>query len=158
MKSNHKNFVHLVGSYTYCRMMHGAYNVKKKIFEISGWTDTSLSPNNESSKNTNVKPDINKLTTNNRCQYLENVMTRNETSEQNPNGYCNVDFVFRLESNICFLYLWHDTSYGTVNLYLFLKYIYSPTSNLLPRCSLKCVESVTFCAMMCDVYSHRSGK
>ena len=29
MKSNHKNFVHLVGSYTYCRMMHGAYNVKK---------------------------------------------------------------------------------------------------------------------------------
>ena len=28
IKSNHKNFVHLVGLYTYCRMMHGAYNVK----------------------------------------------------------------------------------------------------------------------------------
>ena len=28
MKSNHKNFVHLVGLYTYCKMMHGAYNVK----------------------------------------------------------------------------------------------------------------------------------
>ena len=27
-KSNHKNFVHLVGLYTYCKMMHGAYNVK----------------------------------------------------------------------------------------------------------------------------------
>ena len=29
MKSNHKNFVRLVGLYTYCRMMHGVYNVKK---------------------------------------------------------------------------------------------------------------------------------
>ena len=28
MKFNHKNFVHLVGLYTYCGMMHGAYNVK----------------------------------------------------------------------------------------------------------------------------------
>ena len=27
MKSNHKNFVQLVGLYTYCGMMHGAYNV-----------------------------------------------------------------------------------------------------------------------------------
>jgi hypothetical protein len=25
IKSNHKNFVHLVGLYTYCKMMHGAY-------------------------------------------------------------------------------------------------------------------------------------
>ena len=25
---SHKNCVHLVGLYTYCRMMHGAYNVK----------------------------------------------------------------------------------------------------------------------------------
>ena len=29
MKSNHKNFVHLVGLYTYCKMMHRAYNVTK---------------------------------------------------------------------------------------------------------------------------------
>ena len=28
MKSNNKNFVHLAGLYTYCRMMHGTYNVK----------------------------------------------------------------------------------------------------------------------------------
>ena len=33
MKSNHKNSVHLAGLYTYCKMMHGAYNVKRpKIF------------------------------------------------------------------------------------------------------------------------------
>ena len=31
IKSNHKNFVHLVGLYTYCKMMHGAYNIKLKI-------------------------------------------------------------------------------------------------------------------------------
>ena len=28
MKSKHKNSVHLVGFYTYCKMRHGAYNVK----------------------------------------------------------------------------------------------------------------------------------
>ena len=31
IKSNHKNFVHLVGLYTYCKMMHGAYYVKKLL-------------------------------------------------------------------------------------------------------------------------------
>ena len=31
MKSKHKNFVHLVGSHTYCRMMHGAYNIKSNF-------------------------------------------------------------------------------------------------------------------------------
>ena len=29
MKSNHKNFVHLVGLYTNCKTMHGAYSVKQ---------------------------------------------------------------------------------------------------------------------------------
>ena len=28
IKFNHKNSVHLVGLYTYCKMMHGAYSVK----------------------------------------------------------------------------------------------------------------------------------
>jgi hypothetical protein len=28
MKSNHKNFVHFVCLYTYCKMMHGSYNIK----------------------------------------------------------------------------------------------------------------------------------
>ena len=40
--------------------------------------------NNESSKNTNVKSEINKLSTNNRRQVLENIVPINETSEQNP--------------------------------------------------------------------------
>ena len=36
MKSNHKNFVHLVGLYTYFKMMYGAYNIKptKKYFTV----------------------------------------------------------------------------------------------------------------------------
>jgi len=50
--------------------------------------------NNESSNNTNVKSEINKLSTNKRCQFLENIVPIKETSEQKPNGYCNVDFVF----------------------------------------------------------------
>ena len=38
MKSNHKNFVHLVDSYTYCRMMHGAYNVGlNKCVSVAHW-------------------------------------------------------------------------------------------------------------------------
>ena len=37
MKSNHKNFVHLVGLYTYYRMMHGAYNVKYIHQSIKYW-------------------------------------------------------------------------------------------------------------------------
>jgi hypothetical protein len=40
--------------------------------------------NNESSKNTNVKSEINKLNTNNRSQILEIIVPVNETSEQNP--------------------------------------------------------------------------
>jgi len=66
---------------------------REKVFEISGWTDT----NNDSSKNTNVKSDIIKLSTNKRCQYIENIVPINETSEENSNGYCNVDFVFTLD-------------------------------------------------------------
>jgi len=42
---------------------------------------------------------------------LENIVPINETSEQNPNRYCNVDFVFMLGSNICFLYLWHHGTF-----------------------------------------------
>ena len=33
-KSNHKTFVYLVGLYTYCKMMRGAYNVKFQNFLI----------------------------------------------------------------------------------------------------------------------------
>ena len=65
---------------------------RRKIFEISGRTDN----NNESSKNTNVKSDINKQSTNKRCHCFENIVPIHETSERNSNGYCNVDFVFTL--------------------------------------------------------------
>ena len=41
---------------------------------------------NESSMNTNVKPDIHKLSTNKRCQFLENIMITGEITERNPNG------------------------------------------------------------------------
>jgi len=61
--------------------------------------------NNDSSKNTNLKSETNTLSTNKRCQFLDNIVPKNETSEQNPNGYCNVDFIFQLGSNKCFLYL-----------------------------------------------------
>jgi len=67
--------------------------------------------NNESSKNTDIKSEINKLSTNNRCQFLENIMPTNDTSEQNTNGYCNVEFAFTLGSNKCFLYLWHHGTF-----------------------------------------------
>jgi len=67
--------------------------IRKKIFEISVWTDT----NNDSSKNTNVKTEINKVSTNKRWQFIENIVPLNDTSEQNSNGYCNVDFVFALD-------------------------------------------------------------
>jgi hypothetical protein len=62
---------------------------------------------NESRKNTNVKSETNRLNTNKRCQFLENIVPMKKTSEQNPIGYCNVDFLFKLGSNNCFLYLWH---------------------------------------------------
>jgi hypothetical protein len=65
----------------------------KKIFEISVWTDT----NHESKNNTKVKYEINKENTNKRYQFLENIVPINETSEQNSNGYCNVDFILTLD-------------------------------------------------------------
>jgi len=53
--------------------------------------------NNDSSENTNVKSEINKLSTGKRCQFLENIMHINETSEQDFIEYCNVDIVFTLD-------------------------------------------------------------
>jgi hypothetical protein len=47
--------------------------------------------NNESIKNTNLKPDTNKLSRNKNCQFLENFVTRGNTQEQKPNGYCNAE-------------------------------------------------------------------
>jgi len=67
--------------------------LRKKIFALSGWTDTY----NETSKNANVKSEINKVSTNKGCQFLEYILPINETSEHNSDGYHNVDFVFTLD-------------------------------------------------------------
>ena len=83
--------------------------IRKKIFEMSGWTDT----NNDSSKNTNVKSDTNKLSTNKRCQFLENIVPINETSKQN----WNADFVFTLDpTNASFIY-GIQVTFSTMNLH-----------------------------------------
>ena len=34
IKSNHRNCVHLVGLYAYCKMMHGGYNVKQTLLQL----------------------------------------------------------------------------------------------------------------------------
>ena len=115
----------IFGSTYLCEQMFSLMK-RKSIFEISGWTDT----NNESSRNTNVKPDINKLSTNNRCQFLENIVPRNETSEQNPNGYYNVDFVFRFGFNKCSFVCGIIVLFSIMNLYLFLKCIPSDLISL----------------------------
>jgi hypothetical protein len=76
---------------------------RKKIFRTSGRADV----NNESSKNSNINSEINKLSTDKRCNFLENIVPINETSEHKQNGYCNVEFVFIFGSNKCFLYFLH---------------------------------------------------
>ena len=43
---------------------------------------------------------MNKVSTNKRCQFVENIVPINETSEQNSNGYCNVDFIFTLDQKM----------------------------------------------------------
>jgi hypothetical protein len=113
--------------------------------------------NHESSKNTNVKSEINTLSTNKRCHFLEIIVPINETSEQNPNGYCNVDSVFTLGSNKFFLYLWHR---GILQHHEFI-------FRLLLKCTLsdlKFLSSLWFdmrsiCYILCDsMHSYRSGK
>jgi len=67
--------------------------------------------NNDSNMNTVVKSEMNKLSTNKGCQVLADTVPVNGTSEQNPNGYCNIDFVYTLAPNKCFLYLWHHDTF-----------------------------------------------
>ena len=38
-KSNHKNFVYLVGLCTYCKMMHGSYNTKLNFTQFCSYGD-----------------------------------------------------------------------------------------------------------------------
>ena len=125
--------------------------IRKKIFEISGRTDT----NNDSSKNTNVKSEINKVNTNKRCQFLENIVPINETSEQNSNGYCNVDFVFMLNQTNASFICGIKVIFSIMNLYLFLKYMPSDFKSLS---SLWC-DMRSICYLLCNnMHSYRSGK
>jgi len=125
--------------------------IRKKIFEISGWTDN----NNKSNKNTNVKFNINKLSTNKRCQFLENIVPIDETSEQNSNEYCNVDFVFTLDPpNDSFI--WGiKVIFSIMNLYLFLKCMPSDLKSL----SSLWFDMRSICYLVCNnMHSYRSGK
>jgi len=123
-----------------------------KIFERSGWTDT----NNDSSKNTNFKSEINKVSIYKRCQFLENIVPINETSEQNSNGYCNVDFVFTLDQTIPTFIFDIKVIFSIKNLYLFLKCI---SLDLRSLSSLWFnVRSICyFCAITCTVTEVVSG-
>jgi len=116
------------------------------MYEISSWTDT----NNESSKNTNVKSEINKLSTNKRCQFLENIVPVNETSEQNSNGYCNVDIVFTFDQTNASFICGIKVIFSNMNLHLFLKCIPSDLKSLnslwfdmRSMCYLLCAKSYT---------------
>jgi hypothetical protein len=71
--------------------------------EISGRTNVKFVINNESG-NTNVEFDINKLIKKIKNQFLENIVIRDEVPEKNTNGYCDVDFILRLGSNMCLVY------------------------------------------------------
>ena len=125
--------------------------IRKKVFEISGWTDT----NKETSKNTNVKPEINKLNTNKRCQVLESIVPINETSEQKSNGYCNIDFVFTLAQTNASFICGIKVIFSTMNLYLFLKCIPSDLKSL----SSLSFDMCSICYLLCDnMHSYRSGK
>ena len=111
--------------------------------------------NNESSKNTNVKSEINKLRTNNRCQLLENIVPINETSEQNPIRYCNKNFYLRWDptnaSFICGIML----LFSIINLHLFLKCIPPDLKSLSSLWS----DMRSICYLLCNnTYSYRSGK
>jgi len=118
--------IYLIISSTFLCEQLFSLMIRKKIYEISCWTDT----NNDSNKNTDFKSEINKVNTNKRCQFLENIVRINETSEQNSNGYCNVDFVFTLDqTNVSFI-CGIKIIFSIMNLYLLLKSITSDLKSL----------------------------
>ena len=116
--------------------------IRKKIFEISGWTDINI----ESSKNTNVKSEVNKVSTNKRCQFLENILLINETSERNSNGYYNVDFVFTLDPTNASLICGIKVIFSIMDLYLFLKCITSDFKSL----SSLWFDMFCICYLLCN--------
>ena len=57
-------------------------------------------------------------------------MPVNETSEQNSNGYCNVDFAFTLEPTLAPFICGIKVLFSVMNLYLFFKCITSDFKSL----------------------------
>ena len=127
------------------------HDKKKKIFQLSGWTDTNI----ESSKNINIKSEIKRVSTNKRCHVPENIVPINETSEQNSNGYCNVDFEITLDQTNASFIFGIKVIFSIMNLYLFLKCI---PSNLKSLSSLWFdMRSISY--LLCsNVHNYRSGK
>ena len=80
--------------------------------------------------NTNVKSEINNVSPNKRYQFLENIVPINEISEQNSNGYCNVDFVFTLDQRNASFICGIKVIFSIMNLNLFLKCIPSDLKSL----------------------------
>jgi len=79
----------------------------------------------------------------------------NETSEQNSNGYCNVDFVFTLDQTNASLICGIKVIFSVMNLYLFLKCIPSDLKSL----SSLWFDVRSICYLLCNnMHSHRSGK
>ena len=118
----------------------------KKYLRDTRMNRYQLVTSNESSKNTNEKLEIYKLSTNKSYQFLENIANRDETSEQKPNEYCKVDFVFRLGSNIWFLYLWHHGTFLYREIIFILKLI---TSDLKSLSSLQS-DTHSICYLLCS--------
>jgi len=73
-------------------------------------------------------------------------MPINETSEQNSNGYSNVDFVCMLDQTYASFIFGVKVIFNAMNLYLFLRCTPSDLS-LLAHCGLTCVVSVILCAI-----------
>jgi hypothetical protein len=109
--------------------------------------------------NINIKSDLNKV---NKTKCLEGIVPANEIrtkqvrTEQNWNGYCNVDFVFTLDPTSASFICGIKVIFSTMNLYLFFKCIPS---------DFKFLSSLWFdmgsicylCAITCTVTEVASG-
>jgi len=82
-------------------------------------------------------------------------MPISETSEQNSNGYCNVEFVFTLDPTNASFICGIKVIFSIMNLYLFLNCV---TSELRSVSSLW-FDMRSICYILCsNMHSYRSGK
>jgi len=95
------------------------------------------------------------VSTNKRCQFLENIVPINEASEQNLNGYGNVDVVFMLDQTNASFICGVKVIFSVMNLYLFLQ---CTPSDLTSLSSLR-FDMRSVCYILCNnMHSYRSGK